>query len=145
MLLSKLLCQGHRRKTSAGFVQCAMKISRTCSASSQIQKPNQSDLSLHISPCGDWWLGSEIYAAKHNPSGYVRSIKLPDHFEENENSLENLPLASFQTMYDTGILDSCIVLQPTLEDLDDCPSESVTTQKLDKLHQAAHLISTIIS
>ena len=143
---SKTVCAGYHREKLAGVVQHAMKIYRTSSASSlQNQKQNQSDLSLHISPCGDWWLGSEIYAAKHNPSGYVRSIKLPDHFEENENSLENLPISSFQTMYDTGVLDSCIAPSPIKQDSENNEAECATTKKIDNLQQAARLISTIIS
>jgi hypothetical protein len=65
-------------------------------------------LSVHISPDGDWWLGTEIYAAKHNPSNYVRSIKLPANFEEDNNLLGSLPESSFTLMYDTGLLDSSL-------------------------------------
>ena len=32
---------------------------------------------LHLAPSGDFWIGSAIYAAKHNPSDYVRSLPLP--------------------------------------------------------------------
>ena len=32
---------------------------------------------LHLAPSGDFWVGSAIYAAKHNPSDYVRSLPLP--------------------------------------------------------------------
>ena len=69
---------------------------------------HENELSLHISPCGDWWLGTEIYAAKHNPSGYVRSIKLPEGFDEHDHSLDSLPESKFLAMYDTGFLDACI-------------------------------------
>lgn len=65
-------------------------------------------LSVHISPDGDWWLGTEIYAAKHNPSNYVRSIKLPANFDEDDNLLGSLPESSFTIMYDTGLLDSSL-------------------------------------
>jgi hypothetical protein len=65
-------------------------------------------LSVHISPDGDWWLGTEIYAAKHNPSNYVRSIKLPANFDEDNNLLGSLPESSFTLMYDTGLLDSSL-------------------------------------
>ena len=26
---------------------------------------------LHVGPSGDWWVGSSLYAAKHNPSDYL--------------------------------------------------------------------------
>ena len=65
-------------------------------------------LSVHISPDGDWWLGTEIYAAKHNPSNYVRSIKLPENFDEDNHLLGSLPESSFTLMYDTGLLDSSL-------------------------------------
>ena len=61
-------------------------------------------MSIHISPCGDWWLGAEIYAAKHLPSGYVRSIKLPDDFDEDNHLLDKLPASAFLQMYDSGVL-----------------------------------------
>ena len=61
---------------------------------------HENELSLHISPCGDWWLGTEIYAAKHNPSGYVRSIKLPEGFDEHDHSLDSLPESKFLAMRD---------------------------------------------
>ena len=62
-------------------------------------------LHLHIAPCGDWWLGTEIYAAKHLPSGYVRSIKLPNDFDEDSKRLDNVSKSTFLAMYDTGLLD----------------------------------------
>ncbi|ETV75470.1 hypothetical protein H257_10307 [Aphanomyces astaci] len=64
-------------------------------------------LFLHISPCGDWWTGSNMYAAKHLSSDYVKSIALPDGFDEV--TLETLPNASLQRMYDTGVLDATLV------------------------------------
>ena len=33
--------------------------------------------SLHLAPSGDFWIGRALYAAKHNPSDYVRSLPLP--------------------------------------------------------------------
>jgi hypothetical protein len=29
--------------------------------------PCEEEIFLHIAPCGDYWLGQEIYAAKHLP------------------------------------------------------------------------------
>ena len=75
-------------------------------------------LYLHIAPCGDWWLGSEIYAAKHLPSGYVRSIRLPDDFDEDDHVLDILPELKIMAMYDTGTLDLSIPLPAPQEDTD---------------------------
>lgn len=85
---------------------------------SQTVQAHDNALSLHISPCGDWWLGTEIYAAKHNPSGYVRSIKLPDDFSEHDHSLDSLPESTFLAMYDTGFLDVCISNPKSIDDKD---------------------------
>ena len=94
--------------------------SRNCnriySISSTIQKADDKHLHIHISPCGDWWLGAEIYAAKHLPSGYVRSIKLPDNFdEEDSHLLDELPASDFSQMYDTGILNVAILMAIPME------------------------------
>ena len=85
---------------------------RSCVMLSPMQKSDELTLHLHISPCGDWWLGTEIYAAKHLPSGYVRSIKLPDDFDEDSPLLHNIPKSSFLAMYDTGFLDTLFVVAP---------------------------------
>ena len=36
---------------------------------------------LHIGPSGDSWIGDAIFAAKHNQSGYVKSITLTNNDE----------------------------------------------------------------
>ena len=61
---------------------------------------------LHIAPCGDHWTGSAIYAAKHNPSGYVKSLPLPPttDFAAFEETLSALSDPSLQEIYDTGCL-----------------------------------------
>ncbi|EQC39056.1 hypothetical protein SDRG_03264 [Saprolegnia diclina VS20] len=58
---------------------------------------------LHLSPCGDWWLGSSMYAAKHLSSDYVKSLRLPD--ADVEAVLQQLPDDAFRRMYDDGTLD----------------------------------------
>ena len=78
---------------------------RSHSLSPSAHGVNDNNLSIHISPCGDWWLGAEIYAAKHLPSGYVRSIKLPDNFDEDNHLLDELPASAFLQMYDSGVLN----------------------------------------
>ena len=47
----------------------------TCSASSSSSKPKQHY--LHLAPDGDYWTGSEIFAAKHLQPDYVRSVPIP--------------------------------------------------------------------
>ncbi|KAF0682913.1 Aste57867_25001 [Aphanomyces stellatus] len=63
---------------------------------------------LHISPCGDWWTGGSMYAAKHLPSDYVKSLPLPVDFDES--TLEDLPSLAFTRMYDSGMLDKALVV-----------------------------------
>jgi len=40
---------------------------------------------LHVGPSGDCWVGHSIFAAKHNPPGYVKSIPLMKLFEEYDD------------------------------------------------------------
>ncbi len=32
---------------------------------------------LHIAPCGDYWTGYEVFAAKHLNPDYVKSLRIP--------------------------------------------------------------------
>ncbi len=51
-------------------------------------KTNQ--IFLHIAPCGDYWTGYEVFAAKHLNPDYVKSIPIPDHIEfDVEDVLED--------------------------------------------------------
>ena len=83
---------------------------------SPMQKSDEVTLHLHISLCEDWWLGTEIYAAKHLPSGYVRSIKLPYDFDEDSPLLHNIQQSSFLVMCDTGFLDIFPTVAPPADD-----------------------------
>lgn len=58
---------------------------------------------LHLAPDGDWWVGSELYAAKHLPSNYVRSIALPKA-PFDQAVLTNYTTEDFIHMYDSGEL-----------------------------------------
>jgi hypothetical protein len=91
----------------------SMLISRSYSSVSKDTEPriemdksnlviDPSKLFLHISPSGDFWIASEIFAAKHLPEGYVKSIRIPENFEEE--TLNALSLADIVKMYDTGKL-----------------------------------------
>jgi hypothetical protein len=44
-------------------------------------------LFLHIAPCGDFWTGHEVFAAKHLQPDYVRSIAIP---ADMEGSIESM-------------------------------------------------------
>ena len=44
-------------------------------------------LFLHIAPCGDFWTGHEVFAAKHLQPDYVRSIAIPVEMEGDIESL----------------------------------------------------------
>jgi len=57
---------------------------------------------LHLSPSGDHWVGSGLYAAKHNPSDYVRSLPLPP----NRTIAEDVPPEALHAMYDANAVDA---------------------------------------
>lgn len=63
-------------------------------------------LYLHISPCGDWWVAPEIFAAKHLSSGYLRAIRIPECLDQGV--LERASLQTLHRMYDTGELDASL-------------------------------------
>ena len=56
---------------------------------------------LHLAPSGDFWVGSAIYAAKHNPSDYVRSLPLPI----GQTIPEDCPHEALVKMYDSKEVD----------------------------------------
>ena len=56
---------------------------------------------LHLAPSGDFWVGSAIYAAKHNPSDYVRSLPLPI----GQIIPEDCPHEALVKMYDSKEVD----------------------------------------
>jgi hypothetical protein len=57
---------------------------------------------LHISPSGDWWIAQELFAAKHLQDGYVRSIRLPEGFDDE--TIQKYSLNEVMKMYDSGKL-----------------------------------------
>ncbi|ETW06463.1 hypothetical protein H310_02719 [Aphanomyces invadans] len=61
-----------------------------------------------------------MYAAKHLSSDYVKSLPLPDPFEESV--LAALSDKAFQHMYDTGTLDPTLV-HPAVESASDGKSD----------------------
>ena len=61
---------------------------------------------LHVGPSGDWWVGSSLYAAKHNPSDYVRSLPLP----VGTVVAEDVPAAAIHAMYDAEAVDAAYLV-----------------------------------
>lgn len=47
-------------------------------------------LYLHIGPGGDSWTGTSLFAAKHLQPDYVKSVMLPEDFEEGCMTTEAL-------------------------------------------------------
>lgn len=63
---------------------------------------------LHISPDGDYWVGTSIFAAKHLQPDYVKSILIPEEFDP-EDYFENMvkpdeALRILYQAYDDGFL-----------------------------------------
>lgn len=57
---------------------------------------------VHLAPGGDWWTGDEIFAAKHNPQDYVRSLELPTGAVVRED----VDHETLLRMYDEKVLDA---------------------------------------
>lgn len=61
---------------------------------------------LHIAPCGDFWTGDEVFAAKHLQPDYVKSIPIPSNIsvellsklETVEDDFDNI----LKDVYDSG-------------------------------------------
>ena len=76
-----------------------------------------SRLYLHVGPCGDFWTGRSIFAAKHLQPGYVKSVELDKSLdvdallelleEGDDNGDDSGGDASWTRMiYDEGTLPS---------------------------------------
>lgn len=64
---------------------------------------------LHIAPCGDYWVGTTIFAAKHLQPDYVKSIPIPEDFDPEyyfENVVDDNRIATeiLNQAYDDGSL-----------------------------------------
>jgi hypothetical protein len=78
-----------------------------------------SRLYLHVGPCGDYWTGRSIFAAKHLQPGYVKSVELDksldvdvllELLEEEDNGDDGGGDASWTRMiYDEGTLPSDLI------------------------------------
>mmetsp|Transcript_17925 Transcript_17925/g.17995 ORF Transcript_17925/g.17995 Transcript_17925/m.17995 type:complete len:124 (+) Transcript_17925:100-471(+) len=73
------------------------------STNKKVEEPEKDINYIHISPDGDWWLGPEIFAAKHLPDGFVKSIPLPRNFDED--LLTGVRDEVFMNIYDKGTFD----------------------------------------
>lgn len=65
----------------------AKKVSTTSTLVPADVKKKTDVLFLHIAPCGDFWIGHEVFAAKHLQPDYVRSIAIPVEMEGGIESL----------------------------------------------------------
>jgi hypothetical protein len=72
----------------------------------QVEEDTTQKKYIHIAPCGDWWLGAEIFAAKHNPEGYVCSIYLPP--DVDVDIFSTLQSSDFYDMYDAKVLHETV-------------------------------------
>lgn len=74
--------------------------------SKQSLSSKNDQLYFHIAPCGDYWTGHEVFAAKHLQPDYVKSIPIPRgldleaKLEDFDGDLDKL----LQKVYDTGDL-----------------------------------------
>ena len=70
----------------------------------------QSSIYLHISPCGDFWIGSRIFAAKHLQPDYVKSIPVPGTFDPDDffDSMANQMYEKRNKKYDKETKDVMI-------------------------------------
>lgn len=66
---------------------------------------------LHVAPCGDHWVGSSIFAAKHLQPDYVRSIPVPEYYDPEQNERDELTHDEAIIAYDTGKLPDRIILK----------------------------------
>ena len=63
-------------------------LNRKISRGGASDKTNQ--IYLHVAPCGDYWTGYEVFAAKHLNPDYVKSIPIPKDIEfDAEEVLED--------------------------------------------------------
>jgi len=74
----------------------------------------ESGVFIHISPSGDAWVGPSMFAAKHLPSNYLRSIEISHDADiaRLEDRLSTLRYDELQKIYDSGDL------HPVLKDSD---------------------------
>jgi hypothetical protein len=69
-------------------------------------------LYLHVGPCGDFWTGRSIFAAKHLQPGYVRSVELDVSLDvdalldllQKEDDDDNGDASWARAIYDEGAL-----------------------------------------
>jgi hypothetical protein len=67
-------------------------------------------LYLHVAPCGDWWVGTSLFAAKHLEPDYVKSISLPTDFDPDEVFTgEEHDEELLKRIYDEGVIPPEII------------------------------------
>jgi len=84
--LAKSICHRIRRRIpTAPFIihRTTTTTTTTKSNSTSITSTNN-QLFLHVAPCGDYWTGHEVFAAKHLQPDYVKSIPIPKGLDPEE-------------------------------------------------------------
>jgi hypothetical protein len=79
------------------------------------------DLYLHVGPSGDFWTGSAMFAAKHLPPDYVKSIRL-DHTTLDVDTLMGL-LENDGNVWTRAIYDNQVLPQDLLDRLRELASD----------------------
>lgn len=89
-----------------------LAVHRVLSSTSTV---NDRTIYLHVGPSGDSWIGDALFAAKHNPPGYVKSLALSDNDvgdddEEGSRLIEALEARPdwAQEIYDTECLPDAL-------------------------------------
>jgi len=102
----KRVMSNHTESVSSTSTEIIEKKSKKLSEEYDLKKHY-----LHVAPCGDFWIGSSIFAAKHLQPDYVKSIPIPcgkngtyfdveqylDDIEDDETKTQLL-----QEIYDTN-------------------------------------------
>mmetsp|Transcript_28079 Transcript_28079/g.32351 ORF Transcript_28079/g.32351 Transcript_28079/m.32351 type:complete len:150 (-) Transcript_28079:252-701(-) len=63
---------------------------------------------LHVAPCGDWWTGHTMFAAKHLQPDYVKSIPLPSGFDPDEVFADYCD-DKMKNIYDSGKIPADLI------------------------------------
>jgi len=103
-LTAKKIFTHTRSSTSGRLVRCHIYFVRNFSLSADGGSDKKNQLYLHIAPCGDYWSGHEVFAAKHLQPDYVKSIPWnlkvtpEDYLDDYKGDLDAL----LKKAYDTG-------------------------------------------
>ena len=89
---------------SSSRLRCHISFVKNFSLSADGVSDKKNQVYLHIAPCGDYWSGHEVFAAKHLQPDYVKSIPWnlkvtpEDYLEDYKGDLDAL----LEKAYDTS-------------------------------------------